>query len=549
MTIFITSGLAKQVGGSDEFLREAMNHMFGAFPTLHAREKEIQSLLAIVDRLPGPVTDDASSKKPESSPHHDSACGHEGVAVYVDSVNFDAELVPSVENVNATTPVVRFIVYGRTDSWSRTNYVEMPPANTLFVNGTESTMLRHRWGVNPFPHGPRLRLVSGPESLRSLDVFLPGRQYSIHLPLQVLTESREIAAGMGNIISRLRISPDTETISASSELERKVPEYLATKHAEKGKFGVFALVSPPRVDEKSKPEWKLDFSDTNLDKTSERHLRQALLNGAHLHRVTSGGGGWGSKQGLLSLDPAYSFTELRGSDFMGAMTNFRGDEADGSDMDVAKPGDHVQFFATYTPTRQQHSQDIATQAGEEVDTSQWENSRWTAGGSRQIVMGVIPTEDESVAPAPVDQQTRPKIFSLPHQFGMLSEGGACLRKYQRFRVSNDLDEEAGPVGRGEMRRQGLSKVDVPYAIMKCKVKHLVPPELRPPASNQSSEVTRLSSPKLGVRRDLQVPIRMIQNPAHNRPKGATRRFRKVIVHNTSPPSSGTKPLSDLSRHG
>lgn len=55
----------------------------------------------------------------------------------------------------------------------------------------------------------------------------------------------------------------------------------------------------------------------------------------------SGGGGWGLKQGLLSLDPETSLSTGEHDDMESFMRSFSGDSSAGG---VVAPGSYVQFF-------------------------------------------------------------------------------------------------------------------------------------------------------------------------------------------------------------
>ena len=87
--------------------------------------------------------------------------------------------------------------------------------------------------------------------------------------------------------------------------------------------------------------------------------RRAFSKGCQLRKVLSGGGGWGVKQGLLSLDPdadyEYLLTEPQATKSTGLedlylanhrMTDIQDDENQSKKMfeDIIKPGDTITFF-------------------------------------------------------------------------------------------------------------------------------------------------------------------------------------------------------------
>lgn len=64
--------------------------------------------------------------------------------------------------------------------------------------------------------------------------------------------------------------------------------------------------------------------------------------------IVSGGGGWGLKQGLLSLDPQTTYTTPGDEDIESFIKSFRGESSADS---IVAPGSYVQFFVSpmHTP--------------------------------------------------------------------------------------------------------------------------------------------------------------------------------------------------------
>jgi len=112
-----------------------------------------------------------------------------------------------------------------------------------------------------------------------------GKIYS-QMPLTPLTKPRKIAEGMGNILKTLERSNDGTEEAASLELESAVDEYLDGQPED--------VTTPERVDV---------FARLTTQEPPSDVTELFLYPGARIHRVLSGGGGWGSKAGLLSLDP------------------------------------------------------------------------------------------------------------------------------------------------------------------------------------------------------------------------------------------------------
>jgi hypothetical protein len=104
---------------------------------------------------------------------------------------------------------------------------------------------------------------------------------------------------MGNILRQLSNIPSTGpsgAIPASSELEKELPKYVNELGIPHQRVAVWALVEPLNS----------LLSETQHGRTN---VEQSIVNGSRIHRVVSGGGGWGKKQGLLSLDPEISFRD------------------------------------------------------------------------------------------------------------------------------------------------------------------------------------------------------------------------------------------------
>ena len=126
-----------------------------------------------------------------------------------------------------------------------------------------------------------------------------GYQYTFRLPLTPLTPPRKVLHCAGNILRELSSLEDpTVGTPASRELESAVDRYLKENpQVSPGrKLDIFALITPPGCQAPGNGE----VNPWNLQ--SRQKLR----------RVLSGGGGWGKKMGLLSIDPqglAYALSD------------------------------------------------------------------------------------------------------------------------------------------------------------------------------------------------------------------------------------------------
>jgi hypothetical protein len=164
---------------------------------------------------------------------------------------------------------------------------------------------------------------------------------------------------MGNILRQISKSTDptsNEPIPASSELEKDLPRYIKEHNIVDQRVSVWALVENPNI----------TVAENNLP--TQEYLIQSLRQGGKLHRVVSGGGGWGKKQGLLSLDPEISFSGSARRDALVGIDQLFNSSADaeldlppflekalvGDDLSlllqVATAGDFIQFFVSVDPT-------------------------------------------------------------------------------------------------------------------------------------------------------------------------------------------------------
>lgn len=159
----------------------------------------------------------------------------------------------------------------------------------------------------------------------------------------------------------------------------------------------------------------------------------------------SGGGGWGPKQGLLSLDPENTL-----ADAIDARYDF--DMVEPSDSakihalgNIAKPGSWVQFVTL----------SVMSDRGGEVGDSSKTDSEGVA--LSDLVLGSIPS---SIDELPLDMASStgelyadpPVIETLLGRFGAQSEKGVYVRY---------IPENSKPTPQREV--QIMTKIDVPFA--------------------------------------------------------------------------------------
>ena len=183
-------------------------------------------------------------------------------------------------------------------------YLTLPLANTLFQTGRLSTVARI--GVRRGPEGRLIMVGSDQEVLhegwdtvnRVYKVDIPceaGLQvdFGARLPLYPLTKPRKVLSCVGNILREVQAENGETGEPASRELEQAVNAYLSSQpdHLRKQKLYIFAYITP-----RTSPPPSQDLVVAGINPWE-------LHGGAKLRRVVSGGGGWGKKMGLLSLDP------------------------------------------------------------------------------------------------------------------------------------------------------------------------------------------------------------------------------------------------------
>jgi hypothetical protein len=458
VVFLVTPAFAKWFGADGAFLAAALEHIYGKF-TWHDNMCGIQSSVAVVNRLPSRVRVSDRAEAVSSDEQVKPIYGHEGIALRIDSMRFGSDILSSPNNKDLVQPLVRMTFMHRLGGGTA---IELPPANTLFVNGNQNTMFQDKWTVNPFI-GPKLKRISPRQQLKTLEIFDEADAPNLSAPIEALTGRREIMSSMGNVIRQLKSQKDGEPVPASAELEEKVPQYLARRREKDGTLTVFALVLPPGVLQTLELNRPVQPSEEGLTKADLSVLRSALLAGAHLHHVTSGGGGWGKKQGLLSLDPAFDFAKHEDTGSLDAMLGGNKSGGRASSMNAISTGDLVQFFASYEP-EQQVLQSLDLPNTTDVDTSDWDAMKWTESARLQTILGSLPSQDDFFMPLQDIKQIGSSIIGIPGYFGILSAGGTCLHRYkfERSDMQPNLNPDQFEGGRGKLKQVALSKMDIPY---------------------------------------------------------------------------------------
>lgn len=439
----VTPSLAKAFEPSHPFHVSLINHIF--------RQRSLgprpQSVVAVVDAI---------SNIDPLVPSYESVQDGEGIAVCISD-----RLGTVEEDGSSDVPLIRFSeAINHTSTRPRAVSYLAPVANTLFINGSEHTMVRQDW--KPDSQGSWVRDFE-PAHLNSIDVSVNDGigQYTnftdLHTTLEILTEPARVKSSMGNIVRELKIASGA-TISASTELEDIIPSLLKSRNSsgDEGEFRVYALVYPEShgyvIDDDFKIPMKLpEKQDDGPTRIKGRMMRSLLKNGGRIYRVTSGGGGWGKRAGLLSLEPRVDVRHRNVSEPASPEFIFSDDGVTMPDSkQLIPPGSVIQFLATFCGRkygRKSVSEEIAGDMVRPVlNTESWNSDSWFDGDQIQsmcIGTSSVTELPETVTPNLVPQHSGPAEASrshsnmtfLPNKFGFLSSspmGIVCVIHHEHL---------------------------------------------------------------------------------------------------------------------
>ncbi|KAG5981378.1 hypothetical protein E4U55_002999 [Claviceps digitariae] len=226
----------------------------------------------------------------------------------------------------------------------------LPLTRTTFLNSKTSTLLISRHDLS----GGSAKLEERTEKQWQhvhIQVDQSARSvadFGLWAPLSPVTAARKITASFGNIVRGIEV--DGKSIPASTELEAAVNsifKHQRTSETTTGPMGVWALITP---EESQMSAWTTENAPnpsailkgnavTRADVQScADYLQRQHQAGSRFYQVLSGGGGWGPKKGLLSLDPRETYfaasEEEEMEKFVRTMSN----------SSFAPPGAHIQFF-------------------------------------------------------------------------------------------------------------------------------------------------------------------------------------------------------------
>lgn len=306
--------------------------------------------------------------------------------------------------------------------------LQLPVANTLFQNGKTSTLFAQRWNL-------QFSKESTSEHVFSKKVWLPQQvvemgavfgdegmrlqfDHLVYSHLVPITPARTITAAVGNIVRKISVGDvSTEAAPASEELERAISTAIQQGQIPAQQAGVWALIRPQKYA-------ALDGA-TQTQGTVRDTIQYAILSGGRLHKVLSGGGGWGEKHGLLALDPDSNYNHHD----QASEPSLRDDqdvEAEKREAlgEVAKPGDIITFYVYKSPSE--------TEPADLHIPVSWDSSQAAAAtlifGSLPSTMDAIPEADNTEA----NGHGQSELSVEENHFGMLSEQGMSLEVTELF---------------------------------------------------------------------------------------------------------------------
>jgi hypothetical protein len=151
---------------------------------------------------------------------------------------------PSLKTATASPGKLSHLIICGTDKLDRAA-ITVPLANTLFVNGTHSTLTATHWqrGQSQILFE---KLRSEHKQYQQINVFRSGNYMvpPMFIPSVPLTPARRITSGLGNIVRQINFGAgvgDDSSGPASQELESQVVKYINYSKANTN-IGVWALI-------------------------------------------------------------------------------------------------------------------------------------------------------------------------------------------------------------------------------------------------------------------------------------------------------------------
>lgn len=434
--ILVTPQFAHWLDPSDPFLPKLLGRLYDGTDPIFA-------VAAVVDKLPSPSSFPTAPSPTNSSLERLELEGLSLLVVPQLNVQGKAAADRRIGGPAREEPDLGISL----DSADLTTYqIGLRLAHTIFVNGQDSTLVGMRWTWDKTAGDNGAYALDQSIDLTTCIVkstsLIADVQSTLRLPLHPVGQRRRVISSMGNILRQVSQSTDlnsTAPMPASSELEKELPRYIAENNIVDQRVSVWALVEKP----------------TAAVSCSQDGLLQSISNGAKLHRVMSGGGGWGKKQGLLSLDPEVNFSGTAGQVDLDHLDDLfipnRSKVSDssppfpdgivGDDLSmlsqVATEGDFIQFYAS----------------GESSPSQQVESKSSTQGETISYCFGIASDAEEIDTLTPSNIQE--SLIILPNVFGALSE--KAITYSQLVPTSTDEDHQ----GAVERVSGSNTKLDIP----------------------------------------------------------------------------------------
>lgn len=390
---------------------------------LHSPINQVDVIAAVVDCISfPPVLNFSSGQLQENREINIGRIGDGVSACLLDSNTAAPELWPNPARINPEAKAVKkpntisliFQSDKGKNAFSATSQmvstqVQLPLANTLFLNGLNSTLRAQQWTVDRSSPDVVVK-VSQKAQLQACSVSFtgfgptstPGNAH-LYVDLKALTPQRTVAAAMGNIVRRLELSTNgNDTSPASKELEDALNEYLHSCTSREAYRGVWALVTP---------------KEKRLDPVTD-DFNTLFHKGSRLYKVLSGGGGWGMKQGLLALDPDSGFLPQEQ-----LTIEHQNDQDIRTEMfqnieNIVRPGDAVSFWVNKEAEEVKPIDHFSLNTSIDIQKPQ------------SITLGTVPLpaveglNRDRRGPHNTDLE---RCVTIRNHFGMLSENGMSMK--------------------------------------------------------------------------------------------------------------------------
>ena len=450
----MTPSFASWLNDDQTFIHDALRNVFQSTQAVY----DFTVLAAVVDGLPSP------KQHPWTRAHQRLGIvenlslqdGREGIAVLMaESTQMAPDLFTTTGSTDKLEPAVsdqrgtvsfhlqlsnsarRTAARGIAPEKFASYEIGLPLANTVFRNGLTSTMFASRWVRSGSSMPLELRLVER-RALRHQRILMPVNAapgnfngISLQVPLERLTVPWIVASAMGNIVRQLYTDATASaTMPASEGLEIAVGSFMERRKDSPTSptFTVWALITP-------KERW---HSEPTAQDTT---ILGSLQSGSRLHRVLSGGGGYGKKMGLLALDPDTAYSSGSKLSAFGTGEDLYQEEKEALGQ-VVKPGDEIQFFVNTPATR--------AKAAEE---------RRMGFEQAEIDFGTIPSTIDSIPSPSAETEKADGVLAINYRtdlFGALSEQGLSLT------IDSHSAESMEAFGAERLGRVVQTKMDVPF---------------------------------------------------------------------------------------